>query len=69
MTAILKIETEIIASVAASPTDSTEGLQSYRDKFYSRSSINQTWILKNFKDLLDNFNSRTFLENFIYPNN
>ena len=40
-------------------------LQSYCEKVYSRSNINQMWILensKNPKDLLDKFNSRTFLK-------
>ncbi len=29
---------------------------------YSRSGINHMWILKNSKDLLDNFKSRSFSE-------
>jgi hypothetical protein len=35
-----------------------EGLQSYCNKVYSRSSFNTMWILKYSYDLLDNFNSR-----------
>ena len=35
-----------------------EGLQSYCNKVYSRSSFNKMWILKYSHDLLDNFNSR-----------
>jgi hypothetical protein len=35
-----------------------EGLQSYCNKVYSRSSFNTMWILKYTYDLLDNFNSR-----------
>ena len=34
---------------------------------YSRSSINQMWILKNSKDLLNNFNSSSFLRKFHLP--
>ena len=33
-----------------------DGLKKYCDKIYSRSGINQMWILKNSKELLDNFN-------------
>ena len=37
-----------------------EGLKSHCDRVYLHSSINQMWILKQSKDLLDNFNSRPF---------
>jgi hypothetical protein len=33
---------------------SAEGQQKYCETVYSRSGINHMWILKNFKDLLDN---------------
>ena len=32
-----------------------DGLKNYCDKIYSRSGINQMWILKNSKELLENF--------------
>ena len=35
------------------------GLQSYCDTSYSRSGVNQMWILKNSKDLLEYIQSRT----------
>ena len=44
-----------------------EELQSHCDKVYSCSSIIQMFILKNYKEALDNFNSRSFPNNFIYP--
>ena len=37
-----------------------EGQQKYCETVYSRSGINHMWILKNSKDLLDNFKSRSF---------
>ena len=37
-----------------------EGLQKYCETSYSRSGINQMWILKNSKSLLENLKSRTF---------
>jgi len=37
-----------------------EGLKSYCDKVYPHSNCNEMWILKNSKDLLDNFYSRFF---------
>ena len=36
-----------------------DGVNKYCDKIYSRSGINQMWILKNSKELLDNFNSNS----------
>ena len=39
-----------------------EGLQKYCETVYSRSGINHMWILKNSKELLDNFKSRSFSE-------
>ena len=36
-----------------------DGLKKFCDKIYSRSGINQMWILKNSKELLDNFNSNS----------
>ena len=42
-----------------------EGLHSYCDNVYSRSSINQMWTLNNSTtDLQDNFTSRTFSQTF-----
>ena len=38
-----------------------DGLKKYCDKIYSRSGINQMWILKNSKELLYNFNSNSLL--------
>jgi hypothetical protein len=37
-----------------------EGQQKYCETVYSRSGINQMWILKNSKDLLDNLKSKSF---------
>jgi hypothetical protein len=37
-----------------------EGQQKYCETVYSRSGLNQMWILKNSKDLLDNLKSRCF---------
>ena len=37
-----------------------EGQQQYCETVYSRSGINPMWILKNSKDILDNFKSRSF---------
>ena len=37
-------------------------LQKYCETVYSRSGINHMWILKNSKELLDNFKSRSFSE-------
>ena len=37
-----------------------EGLQKYCYTVYSRSGINHMWILKNSKELLENFKSRSF---------
>jgi hypothetical protein len=37
-----------------------EGKQKYCETVYSRIGINRMWILKNSKDLLDNFKSRSF---------
>ena len=37
-----------------------QGLQKYFEKAYSRSGINQMWILKNSKELLEHFKSPTF---------
>ena len=37
-----------------------EGQQKYCETVYSRSDINDMWILKNSKDLLDNLKSRSF---------
>ena len=37
-----------------------QGLQKYCETAYSRSGINQIWILKNSKELLDNLKSPTF---------
>ena len=39
-----------------------EGLQKYCETVYSRSGINHMWILKNSKELLDNFKSRSLSE-------
>jgi hypothetical protein len=39
------------------------GHQSYRDTSYSRGSVNQIWILKNSKDLLEYMQSR-FLSSY-----
>ena len=39
-----------------------EGQQAYCDTIYNRSGINHMWILKNSKDLLDHFKSRSFSE-------
>ena len=39
-----------------------EGLHIYCETVYSRSGINHMWILKNSKELLDNFKSRSFSE-------
>jgi len=39
-----------------------EGQQASCDTTYSRSGINHMWILKNSKDLLENFKSRSFSE-------
>ncbi|KAJ8299058.1 hypothetical protein KUTeg_023118 [Tegillarca granosa] len=36
-----------------------DGLQTYSDRVYSTSGINQMWILKNSKELLDHFVSNT----------
>ena len=36
-----------------------DGLKKYCDVIYSHSGINQMWILKNSKELLDNFNSNS----------
>ena len=36
-----------------------DGLKKYCDVIYSHSGINQMWILKNSKELLDNFNSHS----------
>ena len=36
-----------------------DGLKKYCDVIYSRSGINQMWILKNSKELLENFNSNS----------
>ena len=44
-----------------------EELQSHCDKVYSYSSIIRMLILKNSKEALDNFNSRSFPNNFIHP--
>jgi hypothetical protein len=43
-----------------------EGQQKYCETVYSRSGINHMWILKNFKDLLDNLKSRSFSQDFIF---
>ena len=37
-----------------------EGQQKYCETVYSRSGVNHMWILKNFKDFLDNLISRSF---------
>jgi hypothetical protein len=37
-----------------------EGQQKYSETVYSRSGINDMWILKNSKDLLDKLKSRSF---------
>ena len=36
-----------------------EGLQKYCDTAYARSGVNQMWILKNFKELLDNLKAQS----------
>ena len=36
-----------------------EGLKKYSDVIYSHSGINQMWILKNSKELLDNLQSNS----------
>ena len=37
-----------------------EGLQKYCDTAYSRNGVNQMWILKNSKELIENLKSRSF---------
>jgi hypothetical protein len=37
-----------------------EGQQKYSETVYSRSGINDMWILKNSKDILDNLKSRSY---------
>ena len=41
-------------------TDIKQGLQKYCETAYSRSGINQMWILKNSKELLEPLKSPTF---------
>ena len=47
-----KLLTSILSAVK-------DGLQSYCDTCYSRNGVNQMWILKNSKDLLDHIQSRS----------
>ena len=36
-----------------------EGFQKYCDTAYARSGVNQIWILKNYKELLENLNAQS----------
>ena len=47
-----KLLTSILSTVK-------DGLKKYCNVIYSHSGINQMWILKNSKELLDNFNSNS----------
>ena len=51
-TELSKILTSVLSTIK-------KGLQAYCDVVYSRSGINQMWILKNSKELLDNLKSRS----------
>ena len=52
---VSKLLTSILTAVK-------EGLQSYCDTSYSRSGVNEMWILKNSKDLIDILTSRSLSE-------
>ena len=51
-TALSKILTSVLCTIK-------QGLRAYCDVVFSRSGINQMWILKNSKELLDNLKSRS----------
>ena len=52
-TELSKILTSVLSTIK-------QGLQAYCDVVFSRSGINQMWILKNSKELLGNLKSRSF---------
>ena len=52
-TALSKILTSVLSTIK-------QGLQKYCEIVFSRSGINQMWILKNSKELLENLKSRSF---------
>ena len=53
------MDNEPLSKLTTILTTVKDGLKKYCDDIYSHSGINQMWILKNSKELLDNFNSNS----------
>ena len=54
-----KCSTKPLSQIQTRILTAVKGLQKYCDTAYARSGVNQMWILKNFKELLENLKAQS----------